>query len=84
MANRIENLSKPKPKPLRSLIGFCGIDCGECKAFVATKDNDVAMKKLIAEEWSKSYGHEVKPENINCVVVWSLMDLILGIALSAR
>jgi hypothetical protein len=52
---------------VRSLIGFCGIDCGECKAYVATKDNDALMKKLVAEEWSKFYGHEVKPEDINCV-----------------
>jgi|WetSurMetagenome_2_1015567.scaffolds.fasta_scaffold21525_4 hypothetical protein len=65
MVKRIENHSKPKP--LRSLIGFCGIDCGECKAFVATKNNDAVMKKLVAEEWSKSYGHEIKPEGINCV-----------------
>jgi hypothetical protein len=65
MVRRIENHSKPKP--VRSLIGFCGIDCGECKAYVATKNNDALMKKLVAEEWSKSYGHEVKPEDINCV-----------------
>jgi len=48
-------------------IAFCGIDCGECKALVATKKNDAKMRKAVAEEWSKEYGHPIKPEDINCV-----------------
>jgi len=50
-----------------SLIAFCGIDCGECKAFVATQNEDAEMKRVVAEEWSKLYGHQMKPEDINCV-----------------
>ncbi|TFH23087.1 DUF3795 domain-containing protein [Candidatus Bathyarchaeota archaeon] len=59
--------SLSKPKHVRSLIGYCGNNCGECKAFVATKNNSVGMEKLVAEEWSKSYGYEMKSEDINCV-----------------
>ena len=54
-------------EPTDGLIGFCGINCGECKAFVTTKNDDPVMRKLVAEEWSKSFGHQMKPEDINCV-----------------
>jgi hypothetical protein len=64
MVRKVENHSKSKL--VKSLIGFCGIDCGECKAFIATKKKDATMKKLVAEEWSKSFGHEIKLENIDC------------------
>jgi len=65
MGKRIQTQSKHEP--VSSLIAFCGIDCGECKAYIATKNNDAEMKKAIAEEWSKSFGHQMKPEDINCV-----------------
>ena len=50
-----------------SMAAFCGIDCGECKALIATRNNDAKMKKAIAEEWTKEFGHQIKPEDINCV-----------------
>ncbi|MGD0450684.1 MAG: DUF3795 domain-containing protein [Candidatus Bathyarchaeia archaeon] len=61
MSERIENNSAA------SLIGFCGADCGECKAFIATKKNDSEMKKAIVEEWSKQLGVQLKPEDMTCV-----------------
>ena len=42
------------------MIAFCGITCTDCKAFIATRENDVAKKKAIAEEW------KIKPEEVNC------------------
>lgn len=52
---------------LSKIIAFCGIDCSECKALIATKNEDKALRKDVAEEWSKMFGHEIKPEEINCV-----------------
>jgi hypothetical protein len=52
---------------MNSMTAFCGIDCGECKALIATKKNDMKMKREIAEEWGKEFGHQMKPEDINCV-----------------
>lgn len=49
------------------MVAFCGIDCGKCKALIATRNNDAEMKKAIAEEWTKESGHQIKPEDINCV-----------------
>lgn len=48
------------------LIGFCGLTCSECPAFVATiNDNDVQREK-IAKQWTQEYKHEFKTEDINC------------------
>jgi hypothetical protein len=52
---------------MSNLVAFCGIDCGECKALIATQKDDAKMRKAVAEEWSKEFGHPIKPEDINCV-----------------
>jgi hypothetical protein len=57
----------PEDHCMSNMIAFCGIDCGECKALIATQKNDARMKKAIAEEWSKEFGHQMKLEDINCV-----------------
>jgi hypothetical protein len=51
---------------MNKLISYCGIVCTECPAYIATKNNDDAKRKETAREWSKQFGHEMKPEDINC------------------
>ncbi|HTW91324.1 MAG TPA: DUF3795 domain-containing protein [bacterium] len=48
------------------MIAFCGIDCNACPAQIATRTNDAALREKTAAEWSKSFGHEFKPEQVNC------------------
>ena len=48
------------------LMAYCGIDCDACPALIATRTNDAALRAKTAAEWSKMYGHELKPEEINC------------------
>ena len=33
-------------------IGHCGIDCGGCPAYIATKENDASKMAEVAEKWS--------------------------------
>lgn len=47
-------------------IACCGIDCSECGAFVATKNDDDAKRKEVAAEWSRTYGKDIRPEDIRC------------------
>lgn len=49
-----------------SQFSYCGIDCETCPASVATKNNDLEAKKKLAEEWSKAFGADIKPEDIHC------------------
>lgn len=48
------------------LIAFCGLDCAQCPGYKATQADDHDARKRVAEEWSKEFGHEFKPESINC------------------
>ena len=48
------------------VIAYCGITCSDCGAYLATKKNDNAQRIKTAEQWSKQYGHQVKPEDVNC------------------
>ena len=48
------------------MIAYCGLDCGKCRAFIATQAEDSGRKKEIAKEWTKGLNVEFKPEDINC------------------
>jgi hypothetical protein len=48
------------------MIAFCGINCTECKAFIATQEDSEEKRREVAEEWSKAFGHEIKLGEINC------------------
>jgi len=48
------------------MIGYCGLDCDRCEAFIATQNNDDALRVKVAEEWARLYNAPIKPEHINC------------------
>jgi hypothetical protein len=54
-------------KPTKKLLGFCGLDCGECKVYLATQQNNLEMRTAVAEEWSRLSSRHLKVEDINCV-----------------
>ena len=48
------------------MIAYCGLDCEKCDAFIATKNNDQALREKTAELWSKLNRTMILPEQINC------------------
>ncbi len=48
------------------MLGYCGLDCEKCEAFIATQKNDDALRAAVAEKWARDYGAPIKPEDINC------------------
>jgi len=48
------------------LFAYCGLNCTECDAFIATQTNDYERKKKIAERWTEGLNVEFKPEDIEC------------------
>lgn len=48
------------------IIGYCGLICTECPAYLATKKDDDKLRSKTAEKWSQMYGSDIKPDNINC------------------
>lgn len=52
---------------MNGIIALCGLDCTACPAFIARQNNDDELRKKTAEDWSKAFGAEITPEQINCV-----------------
>lgn len=48
------------------MIAFCGIKCSECKVLEATQNDSEKGRKKAAQMWSKQYGWDLKPEDMNC------------------
>jgi hypothetical protein len=46
---------------MKRMVAYCGITCSDCKALLATRENDDVKRKQIAGEW------DMKPEDVNCV-----------------
>ena len=51
---------------MKEMIALCGLVCNECGAFLATQDNNDQKRAEVAQEWSRLFKFEIKPEDINC------------------
>lgn len=51
---------------MNDLIAYCGLDCEKCAARLATVNNDEALRKKVAREWSELNGADITPDMINC------------------
>lgn len=47
-------------------IAYCGLDCEECDAYIATQENSDNKRAKVAGNWSKMFGGNITPEEINC------------------
>ncbi len=52
---------------MNRFIAYCGLDCENCEARLATLNNDDLLRQKVAEEWSELNGAEITPEMIHCV-----------------
>lgn len=49
------------------MIGYCGLDCRKCEAYLATVNDDDEARRDIARRWSE-YNHvDITPDMINCL-----------------
>ena len=60
------------------IIGYCGIVCSECPAYIATMANDDEARNKTAEMWSKEFNEQIKPEDINCNGCHSKNDVLFS------
>ena len=51
---------------MNEMIAFCGLDCYQCGAFIATIENDDVKRREVAEQWSKEFKADIQPQDINC------------------
>ena len=48
------------------MISYCGMDCEKCEGYLATAENDDRQREIVAQNWTKQYNSDIKPEHINC------------------
>ncbi len=64
------------------MIGCCGLNCAECPVFIATANNDPALKRATAKELSVRYASflekPLKPDDINCTGCRSTAAIFVG------
>lgn len=51
---------------MKQLIAICGLDCEKCDSYIATKNNDQALREKTAKYWSELNNVTILPEHINC------------------
>ena len=51
---------------MNNFIAFCGLDCAQCEARLATVRGDEALRRKVARDWSAQNGVEITPEMLHC------------------
>ena len=51
---------------MREMIAYCGLDCEKCDAYLATVNDDQALREKTAKLWAELNQAPILPEHINC------------------
>lgn len=51
---------------MKNMIGYCGLDCETCDAYIATINDDQALREKTAKLWAELNNAPILPEHINC------------------
>lgn len=51
---------------MRNMTAYCGLDCEQCDAYLATVHDDQALREKTAKKWSELNHVTILPEQINC------------------
>ena len=51
---------------MRDMIAYCGLDCEKCDAYLATINDDQALREKTAKLWAQLNHAPILPEHINC------------------
>lgn len=51
---------------MKDMIGYCGLDCEKCDAYLATLHDDQALREKTAKLWAELNNAPILPEHINC------------------
>jgi len=51
---------------MNQMIAYCGIDCEQCDAYIATQTNDDTLREKTAALWSELNNAPITADMINC------------------
>lgn len=52
---------------MNKMIAYCGLDCTKCDAYIATANDDNALRENTARLWAEANNAPITPEMINCM-----------------
>ena len=51
---------------MKKMIAYCGLDCEKCDAYLATVNDDQALREKTAKLWAELNNAPILPAHINC------------------
>jgi hypothetical protein len=64
---RGDDVTKEKGKEKgKKITAYCGLQCSDCPAYIATQKNDDALRAETARKWSEMFKSDIKAADINC------------------
>ena len=51
---------------MKDMIGYCGLDCEKCDAYIATINDNQVLREKTAKLWAEQNNALILPEHINC------------------
>ncbi|MFZ5643827.1 MAG: DUF3795 domain-containing protein [Bacillota bacterium] len=63
---------------MKKMIAYCGLVCSNCPTFLATQNDDDVAREKTAALYSRLYGFDLKPEDINCDGCLTVGGRLLG------
>ena len=52
---------------MKQMIGYCGLNCERCDAYLATVRDDRQLREKTAKLWAELNHAPILPEHINCL-----------------
>lgn len=52
---------------MKNMIGYCGLDCEKCDAYIATIHNDDTLREKTAKHWAELNNAPITADMINCM-----------------
>lgn len=49
---------------MKDMIGYCGLDCEKCDAYIATVNDDQILREKTAKLWAELNNAPILPEHI--------------------
>jgi len=51
---------------MNEMIAYCGLDCIQCGALIATRTDDDVKRAEVAALWREEFGANITAEDIDC------------------
>ena len=51
---------------MQEMIGYCGLECEKCDAYISTVDVDKSVRDKKTKLWDEVNNDTILPEHINC------------------